>query len=217
MFKAVIFDQDGTLFDNEPLASESYRLVVESYGKTPIPYKNGLMHPIGMRGNRIWDELKQKHGFEEDTEILRKKRRVHHVNLLQGDLFPMPGVLQLLKLLKNKQIKIALATGSSPDISNIVLEKLHIKKYFNVVITGWDTPESKPHPDPFLLASKRLGIPSEDCVVIEDSLPGILAAKAAGMKTIAVPTIHSKNDDFSVADRVVLSLEKIDWTLLQSL
>lgn len=169
------------------------------------------------RGNEVWKEFKEVYNITEDVEILREKRRAYHVNLLTGALSPMIGAMQLLDLLKEKHIHIALATGSSPVITDIILEKLHIKKYFDVIVHGWDFTESKPHPQPFLLASKRLQIPVQDCIAIEDSLPGVLAAKAAGIKVIAVPTMYSKTDDFSKANRVVQSLEEVDWELLQSL
>src|SRR5260221_12138443 len=166
MIKAVIFDLDGTILDSEPITSQSYKLLLESYDKTPIPKFHSLLHTVGTRGNEIWKELKEKYNIIEDVEVLREKRRAHHVSLLQRELYPLPGVVQLLQLLREKKIKIALATGSSPIIVDIVLEKLHIKKYFYVILHGWDFKKNKPHPKPFLLAGKKKGNSTKNFICI---------------------------------------------------
>jgi beta-phosphoglucomutase-like phosphatase (HAD superfamily) len=74
--KAVIFDQDGVIIESESLQSRAYGLVIEEYGKKPIPYENGLIQPfVGTRGSVVWEELKRKYNLDEDIDVLREKRR----------------------------------------------------------------------------------------------------------------------------------------------
>lgn len=215
--KAVIFDQDGVIFDDEPLVSKSYEILLKSYGKMPIFDKHGLIQPVGVRGDVVWKLFENKYDIHEDHTILRKKRREIHFKLLQGNIKPLPGLLDLLESLKKHNIKLAVATGSSPKIVSIVLNKLKIKNYFAYVVTGEDFQKSKPDPEPFLVACQKLNVSPNECVAIEDSEAGVLAAKAAGIKVIAVPTQHSKFGDFSKADRTVNSLQSITIDMIQSL
>lgn len=217
MIKAVIFDQDGIIFNNEPLVSRSYELLLKEYGKTPIFEKNGLIQPVGVRGDIIWNAIMKRYDIDEDIENLREKRRILHHQLLQGELEAMEGVLDILNLCKKEHLRIALATGSARKIVETILTKLNIEKFFDVIITGNDYKNSKPDPESFLLASERLQIPPQYCVVVEDSLPGVIAGKAAGMKVIAVPSEYSRREDFSKANLVLNSLKEITKEMLHSL
>lgn len=92
-----------------------------------------------------------------------------------------------------------------------------LKKYFDIRVNGNDVKKSKPNPDLYLLAAEKLGVKPKECVVIEDSVTGIHAAKNAGMFCIAVPNKYIKNGDFSKADIIVKSLKEIDLDLINSL
>lgn len=217
MIKAVIFDMDGLIIDSEPIQSEAFSQVIKAYGKTPILNKNGLVMITGIRADDNWKIIKEKYQIDEDISILRDKRRIVYINLLKNNLKAMPGLYNLLTLLQNKQIKMALVSSSTLPNILFVLEGLKIKEYFEIIISGDDVTKGKPDPECFILGSKRLDVKPENCLVLEDAESGVIAGKAAGMKVIAVPNQYTKNHDFSLADKVVDSLEKIDSKFLRSL
>jgi HAD superfamily hydrolase (TIGR01509 family) len=216
--RGVVFDMDGLMFDTEPVMSKSYELLIKEYGKEPIfDPKTGLIHHIGL-GKVIAGLVKEKHGIEEDVEILRQKRRVIYYQILERDgLKTMPGLLKLLKLLKNKNISIALASNSPLKSILFNLRVSKVDKYFNEIISGENVNNHKPHPDVYLEAAKNLGLNPSECLALEDSQPGVESGKAAGMKVIAVPSKYTKHQDFSKADLIVNSLKDINWNIISSL
>ncbi len=121
----------------------------------------------------------------------------------------MPGVEKILQFLHSKGTPIALASSSYPDVIEIVLEKTGLRKYFNVVIDSKMAGASKPEPDIFLLAAKKLNIQPEKCMVIEDSTNGIKAARTAGMKVIAFAGPGAEFQDQTLADWIIKDFEEI--------
>src|SRR6185312_8809594 len=105
MIQAVIFDMDGLIVDSEPLQSQGFEAVIKEYGKKPILFENGLVHPMGMVGSEIWEILKEKHKISEDTEVLKKRKWVLYKTILENsNMQPLPGLLTLLNLLKKENI-----------------------------------------------------------------------------------------------------------------
>jgi len=217
MIKAVIFDLDGTIIETESITSKSYEEMVKSYGKIPIPNEHGLIQTPGLRGDDAWKLLKEKYGIEEDTEVLRTKRRKIYIDMLKGNIEPLPGVVSFVKLLKKKGVKIALATGSAPHVIDLILSELQIQEYFNVIVNGKEVKRGKPDPECYTKASEKLGIEPQNCLVVEDAQFGTMAAKAAGMKVITIPTANTKKQDLSMADLIVPSMEDITWETIHSL
>ena len=112
---------------------------------------------------------------------------------------------------------LALASSSYSDSVKAAVSVLGIASYFSVILSGDSVERIKPHPDIFLLASQKLGIPPADCVVLEDAEKGVVAARAAGMKCIAVPNRHTKGNDFSQATLVVSGLDQVTLAMIESL
>lgn len=125
--------------------------------------------------------------------------------LAAGRLQALPGVVPLLESLHAAGFRIAL--GSSTPWSNIrvVLKAIGVEQWFDAIVSGDDVTHGKPHPEVFLKAAEKIGVPPECCVVIEDAMVGIQAAKAAGMGCLAVATTHPR-EKLSEADRVVDTL-----------
>ncbi len=217
MIKAVILDMDGLMIDSEPLVSKSFELLIKEYGKEPIFEKNGLIHRVGL-GKIAIDMIKKKHGIKEKVDILRIRRREIYYEILKKEkIKPMPGLVKLLKLLRKKKFKIALASNS--HLKNIVniLKTLKIAKYFQVIISGENVKRYKPYPDIYLEASKRLKVNPESCLVFEDSAFGVTAAKKAKMKVVAVPNIYTKDSYFEKTDLTVNTLNDLTWGKLSVL
>jgi HAD superfamily hydrolase (TIGR01509 family) len=121
----------------------------------------------------------------------------------------MPGALELLKNLKKKNFVLAIATSSPQEVLNFVLEKLDIRKFFKVVISGDLVRRGKPDPEIYLLTVRKLGVDPKDCVVLEDSVNGVQAANNAGMKSIGVVNKYADRDDLAEADMLVDSLSEV--------
>jgi beta-phosphoglucomutase len=144
---------------------------------------------------------------ERITELAFEKESLYRT-LAQDQLKAIPGVLELLEILQHE--KIALAVGSSGPQENVelALRVLNVKKYFSGIVTGSDVTHGKPHPEIFLKAAQKLQMPATSCIVIEDALQGVKAARAAGMRVIAVTTSTPRESLLS-ADHVVDSLHEL--------
>jgi beta-phosphoglucomutase len=185
MIKAVIFDWDGTLADTRKAVVQSFQKVL---GEDGCRVSNEFIEKrIGIGTNKTIIEAFRECHMRLDVSTLEKlaneKIRIHAnldhiVNLFDG-------VTELLEELQGKT-KIALATMSNRKVVDKLLPAKRVRDYFDVVVTADDVDKPKPDPEVFLVAAERLGVKPEDCVVVEDSVFGVRAAKAAGMRCIAV-------------------------------
>jgi len=217
MIKAVIFDMDGLMIDSEKIQSKAFETLISIYKKKPILNTLGIIQTIGMTSKENWKRLKIKHNIDENLEKLINERRIIYEKLLSSNIKPMPGLIKLLKLLQNHNLKMAIASSSNLNIINLVLSNLQIKKYFQVITSGDEVKRSKPHPEIFLKTAKKINIDPKDCLVLEDSQLGVEAAIKAGMKVIAVPNKYTIKHNFSGADLIVNSLNEnkiINYILL---
>lgn len=217
MIKAAIFDMDGTMINSEPLQSQAFKEVVRMYGKTPKPYKNGMMQVVGVKEKENWEIIKKRHGIDEDTKVLLEKRNKVYLRILKKNLRPARGLLTLIKLLKNKKITMALASSSKSNHVKAVLSGLNLKKTFAAVLTAEDVKKGKPHPDVFLQAAKKLKVDPKECVVFEDAQSGVEAGQNAKMHVIVVINKYTKRKDFPKNIIKVDSLAKINWKMLEKL
>jgi HAD superfamily hydrolase (TIGR01509 family) len=136
--------------------------------------------------------------------------------MVRSGVEPMPGARKLLNSLLGKK-SLALATSSYPKDAHAVLDALGFIDFFSCVATKGNVERIKPHPDLFLYVADEMNAPPERCLVIEDAEKGILAANAAGMKSVAVPNEHTKSNDFSKATLVLDSLDQINCELIDQL
>jgi HAD superfamily hydrolase (TIGR01509 family) len=136
---------------------------------------------------------------------------------MQNGLMPIPGSLDLIRHLNSQGIPLGLATSSFKDLVRLVLRKFRIETCFRAVVTVDDISKTKPDPEIFLAAAKGLGIPPHDCLAVEDSTNGILAAKTAGMTCIGYLSPNSRNQNLGSADAVVDRMSAITPELLRSL
>ncbi len=217
MIKAVIFDMDGLMVDSEPLQSLAFEELVKSYGKTPIPHEHGLMQMVGLGGDDNYIMVREKHNIEDNISVLREKRLPIYFKILGEKVTPMPGLLELLKLLKKEEFKTAVASSSHMYQINLVLEKLNIASYFDKLVSGTEMPHHKPSPDIYLEAAKQLDLEPRECVALEDSSVGVQSGNSAGMKVIAVPSTYTITQDLSKADKIVNSLTEVTLDLIHSL
>ena len=207
MTKAVMFDMDGLLVDTEPLNVSVVAKVCDELG-IKLTAEEKHYCASGITNRKFYSEIfnKRKLNFNLD-EILNKTFAIYDEELKKEPRH-FPGAESLPKLLKSKNYKLALVSGSTKNQVEIVLTGLNIKDLFDVVITADDIGSSKPDPEGYLLAAKQLNVSAQECVALEDGAEGVKAAKSAGMKVIGV--LSNDQQDLSLADLVVKNLTDID-------
>src|SRR3990170_5619808 len=213
MITTVIFDLDGLLADTEKLHWRAYQEALRAHGAT-LTEADYVEHWV-RTGKGIGDWVAQ-HGLNLDPLALRSHKARRYLELLTTDLRPMDGALKLLETLRGKKT-LALASSSYRDAVEGVVRGLDIGHYFQVIVTGLDVERVKPAPDIFLAAAQQAGAIPSQCVVFEDAEKGVLAALAAGMSCIAVPTEQTRHHNFSQATRVCSSLNEFTLELIDSL
>jgi len=195
--EAIIFDLDGTLVDSD-IWKESEIELLRSLGirksEEEIRFLTADFLPgRDQRAAAVF--YRQKFSLDIQPREIRKRRlKIIKRLIREKGVSLMPGARELLELLKGC-FKIGLCSSSPPEIIRLMLKKTGISQYFSVVVSGEELPESKPHPQPFLETAKRLGVTTNQCLVIEDSSVGVAAARAAGMKCVQVlnQTFNQKN------------------------
>ena len=217
MFKAAIFDMDGTMVDTEIIQSRAFEAVLAEFGVTAELTEHGTVQIPGRTAKQMWEFLKQKHHITADIDDLTARKRAAALEALQEDLDPMPGLLELLFDLKQRDIKLAVATSSMRDRAELIMHKIGVTDHFAVTVTAAEITNVKPAPDSYLEAARALGVDPSLCIAFEDSDVGVAAAKAAGMKVVAVPNEYTKRMDFSQADLIVGSLKDVTSEKLNSL
>ncbi len=213
MTAAVLFDLDGLLADTEPLHCLAYQEVL---GRRGVILGEDQYVEHWVRNGRGIAEFLAKQGICADPEAIRVEKSALYRELIAKHAKPMPGALEILERLA-PVAKLALASSSYPDAVAAVLAALDMSCYFDVVVTRTDVMRVKPEPDIFIVAARRLGVKPEKCVVIEDAEKGIVAAKRAGMRCLAVPNRFTRHHDFSAADMVVRSLDDINAEMLMNM
>ncbi|MBS1638141.1 MAG: hexitol phosphatase HxpB [Bacteroidetes bacterium] len=204
--KAVIYDMDGVLINSEPLWR---RAMIQSFGEIGIPFTDDdCKLTTGMRFievARFWLHRFNRHDISvmEFNDLVINRLR----ELIYAEGEPMTGVLDSIHYFKNKGMKLALGTSSSNMLVEAVLQKLQIGEHFQAVCSAETMKYGKPHPEVFLHCAEQLEILPTSCLVIEDSLNGIIAAKAAQMKVLAVPDEYNlQSPKFAIADHMYPSL-----------
>jgi len=202
---AVIFDLDGLLADTERLHHRAYQEALGRHGVT-LTEEEYSEHWIRC-GLGIVPFI-EKHGLDIKAEVIRQAKAEAYRRLVERTCRPMPGAIEALKRLRGKKA-LALASSAYPDAVAAVAGALGIRFFFDAVVTQGDVKRVKPWPDLFLLAAERLKKEAGRCVVVEDAEKGVRAAHAAGMFCVAVPNDHTRGNDFSLADRVLSSLDEL--------
>jgi len=206
--KAVIFDMDGVIIDSEPIHFEVDMQTMEKLGVHIS--KDELNKYVGTTNEYMLTELINKYKIEKSIdEITEYKINLTINKIKEAPIDAIDGIRELLVELKNSNIKTAIGSSSTRDLIDAVIEKFKLKAYFDYIVSGDEVKEGKPKPDIYLEASKRLNVNPSECIVIEDSKNGVLAAKSAGMKCVGFKNENSGDQDLSRADIIVDSIKDI--------
>ncbi len=204
--QAVIFDMDGVLVDTEPRHFAALNAVLASEGYRLAPEDNRLF--LGLTLERTWDLVIERFGLTGSRRDYHDRYDRAVLAELEQPLDPAPGVRQLLAATRAAGLALALASSSRRAWVTATLRSLGLADCFPVIVAGDEVTAGKPDPEIFLTAARRLGIPPEHCLVIEDSPAGIEAARRAGMPVVAVRTSLTEGLDLP-ADRVVDDLTEL--------
>ena len=201
MLSAIIFDLDGVLADSEPWWNQIDARLLAEYGATYC----GEYHQnvVGVNYRLAIEFYKKAFGLSAPTEEMMRRRGEIATEFFANRVGLFPHVEEVLRL--------AVATSSVGASARPFLDRHQLTGFFGVIITGEEVERGKPAPDIYLRAADNLGIPVDACLVVEDALPGVAAAKAAKMRVAAIPDRRFANprDYEKKADYVLNSLEEL--------
>ncbi len=210
MIEAVIFDMDGVLVDSEPLWRE---VEIEVFGAVGLALtEEQCLQTMGLR----LDEVVRHwfgHASEKDVLAIEHRIRERILEVVAERGAPMPGAREAVERVRAKGVRMALASSSPLRLIEVTLQRIGLDGRFEVVHSAESEPLGKPHPAVYLTTAEKLGVRPQRCLAIEDSLRGLVSAKAASMRCIAVPT--ATHPGFALADLELSSLTELDdraWT-----
>lgn len=205
--KGVIFDMDGVIIDSLPYHIEAWK----QFGKL---HNLGLSdedvrRDFGRRNREILSGIFKRELSEEEIQAFDNEKEALYRELHSKHIKPAPGLMDFLKDLREKGIKTAIGSSAPPLNMKFVMDSLGLYPFIDGYAHAGMVEKGKPDPEIFLKSAELIGIPPENCVVFEDSLPGIEAGLRAGMKVIAVATTH-REDELHMANAVIKSFVGLD-------
>jgi HAD superfamily hydrolase (TIGR01509 family) len=200
--RALIFDMDGLLVDSEGLAAEAMDRLLTEYRLERNPEVHGKL--LGRRLVEALAIVREGYGMDVEVEILIARYSDLRTEALRGSVKAMPGAAEIIARARLAGLPVALATSGMRIHADISLEETGLAGSFDSETTGDEVTRGKPAPDLFLMSAERLGIEPADAVVLEDSPLGVEAAKAAGMRVIAVLGHPGREVVFPVPPDVVV-------------
>ena len=217
MIQTVIFDMDGVIVDTEPVHRYAY---FQHFSELNIEVSEELFTSFtGNSTRNVFQRVNSIFNLNADVEalILRKRTIFNDAFDHKEDLELLEGVENLIKNLHDNGVELILASSASKVTIDRVFRRFGLHPYFTNIVSGEDFPKSKPHPAIFEFAASLSKAPKENCIVIEDSTNGVLAAKAAGIYCVGYNSIHSKLQDLSKADKIVNHFNELDYNVITNL
>ncbi|HZR47172.1 MAG TPA: HAD family phosphatase [Candidatus Manganitrophaceae bacterium] len=226
MLKAIIFDCDGVIVDSEPHHMKALQMVLAEEGIS-LSKEEYYQRYLAMDDKGCFETALADHRRPINNAILKKliiRKMALYRTLSQQELYLYPGVVEFVNKAKGNY-RLAIASGAFRGEIKFALDKGGMRAAFPVIVSAQDVKNGKPHPEAFLAALEKLNalpppispiLPSE-CVVIEDSLHGVEAARGAGMRCLAVTNSYPEDRLRGKADRIVKSLAEIEPKELEAL
>lgn len=212
MIKVIIFDLDGLLIDSQPLQYKAHNQVFSQHGY-PLTLKDWHEWIHNGYNIKLWIE---KNKLPLDDKKIRAEKKIVYDKLVINKLKLKPGALELINRLYGKY-KLCIASSSRIDSIKLCINKFGIESKFDKLISDKEMLKGKPHPDIFLKTAQIMNVKPEECLVIEDSIVGLKAAKAAKMTCIICPDTFSslEHSKYKNADRIVETLDEITGDMIE--
>jgi len=208
---------DGVIVDTEPVHHYAYYQHFKQLNIDVSPEMYASF--TGNSTKNTYEKLKANFDIIEEIPSLVETKRILFNAAFDSkeDLYLIDGVEDLIKELHRKGMQLVLASSSANVTIERVFTRFKLHQYFTHLVSGEDFPNSKPHPAIFEHAAKLSGTCLENCIVIEDSTNGILAAKAAGIYCIGYDSVNTKLQDYSKADRVIKDFKEVNFEIIKSI
>lgn len=216
MIRALVFDVDGTMAETEELHRSAFN---QAFAEAGLSWRwdrdlyKDLLHVTGGRerilayGGRIGQTV-------DAAALHRRKTEIYNALLRDGGISLRPGIALLIERARLEGLALAIGTTTSrPNVLSLLDATLGIgaARLFSSIRTGEDVASKKPDPEVYHLVLADLGLPGDHCLCVEDSRNGLLAARAAGLRTLITPSLYSEGEDFSGADIVMRTREDLPW------
>lgn len=214
MIQAVLLDMDGVLIDSEEFICEAAIRMFRERGHDVTA--EDFQPFVGTGEDRYLGGVAEVHGIRLDLPAAKARTYEIYSETIRGRLEALPGVREYLDVLNERDLKVALATSADQVKVGASLREIGIQEErFDTVVTGLNVVRKKPFPDIYLRAAILLGVPPTSCLVVEDSINGVKAAKSAGARVLAVTTSFSEGE-LSAADWICRDLSDapsaaLDW------
>jgi beta-phosphoglucomutase len=211
----VIFDMDGVIVDSNPTHTIALRQFCKMHGHYLTD--NELKAKVYGRANKDW--LPDIFGDQMTPAAYKKladEKEALFRKLFEPIIQPLNGLIHFLDILKNNNVTMAVASSAPPENVQFTLEKTGTKKYFNILLNESSFNKGKPDPEIYLKTASLLNVSPDKCIVFEDSIAGVEAAKKAGCKVIGVTTTHAR-EEFVGTDLVIDDFEGLELQKLVKL
>jgi len=214
MSKAVIWDMDGVIADT---ALYHFKAWYEVFQKRGVNFtEDDFRRNFGQRNDTIIRNVLGQGLPPSEIDTIAGEKEGNFRQKVSQHIKPLPGAIELIKSLKGHVFSMALASSAPMENIRLIIRSLDINNCFHAIVSGKEVKEGKPSPQGFLLAAKKLGVAPENCIVVEDAVAGVTAAKRAGMHCLAVTNTHPRVS-LKEADLIVDTLEAVSVSDLERL
>ncbi len=218
MIKAVIYDMDDLMVNSDPIHAMAWEKLLLNYNHNFFELSEETRAwYIWMRVIDICEMIIKELNIDVNLDIFYQKRNEIFLDLIKDNLEAMPWLIESLKLFKDNNLKIALASSWAKNYIELVLERFDIAEYYDVIVSWDDVNIWKPHPETYTVAAQKLWLKPEECLVLEDAKNGIDAAIDANCKCIWIINLNTPPQDHSRANLVLNSLLEIDMDKLKNI
>jgi len=211
---AVIWDMDGVIADTGNYHFQAWRYTFHK--KSVVFTEEAFIKRFGQRNDTIIRSTLGDGMAAAEVEAVANEKEADYRRRVAQNITALPGVRQMLELLRENGILSAIASSAPIENILLILGGLDMEKYFQVIVSGREVVEGKPHPQVYLMAAQKLGLTPQRCIVFEDAVAGVAGAKRARMKCLAVTNTHPRAS-LKEADLIVDSLETVNISKLEAL
>ncbi|MBA7651529.1 Beta-phosphoglucomutase [subsurface metagenome] len=212
--RAVIWDMDGVIADTAPYHFKAWQEVFQKRG---VDFTgDDFRRNFGQRNDAIIRNTLGEDISQSEIDVIASDKEKNFRQRVRQNIKPLPGAIKLITSLKQHGFSMALASSAPMENIQLVTRGLGIESSFQAIVSGREVNEGKPSPQGFLLAAQKLGVEPKSCIVIEDAVAGVTAAKRAGMRCLAVANTHPRIS-LTEADLIVDTLEEVTMDDLEEL